>query len=449
MLQGRLQRSGPLITVTARVTAACSQQPLKTLVLEYDPSNVRSLPVGLAGVVTRTLHIPPIANRRTEPAPSNRDYVAGLKYLQNESQIDKAIASLDRAAAVGPQAASIWAALAEAYRLKYNITQEARFQVLAYESSRKAESLDPDSAPVCRITGMLRFDSGQYMRAEEDFKRAIELEPSNPDSYRRLAEVYKKSDRPQEALKAFLKAVEVAPDDFESYERLGALYYHGGEYEKAAKELRAAVERNAGEPAVHVKLASAYIELGQYANAEREVRVALGIRETSDALVDLGVALEYQGRDEEARVYERKAAELSPGDWLPWVNLGESSRRSGHKSESDAAYHKALDLTVARLKANAQDAYIRAIRAYVLARVGETSQAEIEIKQALSFPAMDSQVLRMAALTYEALGQREDTLRVLKDAPRALIADLSRHANMADLSRDPRFIELLASSNLP
>ena len=44
---------------------------------------------------------------------------------------------------------------------------------------------------------------------------------------------------------------------------------------------------------------------------------------------------------------------------------------------------------------------------------------------------------------------REDTLRVLKDAPRALIADLSRHANMADLRRDRRFIDLLASSNLP
>src|SRR5438046_1029348 len=89
-----------------------SQQP-PSLRLELDLSNGGSLPVGLAGIDTRTLHIPPIANRRTGPAPSNRDYVTGLKYLQNESQINKAIASLERAAAVDPHAASIWAALAE------------------------------------------------------------------------------------------------------------------------------------------------------------------------------------------------------------------------------------------------------------------------------------------------------------------------------------------------
>jgi serine/threonine protein kinase/Flp pilus assembly protein TadD len=448
VLHGNLRQNGASITVSATVTAACSQQALKALVLEYDASEAGSLPVGLAGVVTRTLHLPPIASRGTLKAPSNRNYVAGLKYLQHESQVDKAIALLERAAAVDRHVPSIWAALAEAYRLKYNITNDPRYRLLAKKTSCKAESLDPDSAAVCRITGILRFDSGQYARAEEDFKRSIELEPSNPGGYRRLATAYERLDRPQDALETLLRAVEVAPYDFESYQRLGGFYLGFGQYEKAAEQLRTAVELNPREPAVHVNLASAYIELGQYANAERELRIALGINETPNALVDLAVALEYQGRNEEASIYERKAAALSPDNYLPWLNLGESCRRTGRKAESDAAYHKALDLTLAGLKRNPQDAYIRAIRAYVLARLGERVQAETEIKQALSFPAMDSEVVRTAALTYEALGLREDTLAILKDAPRALIADLSRHANMADLRRDPRFIELLASYNL-
>src|SRR5205814_647399 len=77
VLNGNVRRNGPLMTVTATVTAACSQQVLKALVLEYDASDAGSLPVGLAGVVTRTLHIPPAASRGTQKAPSNRDYVAG------------------------------------------------------------------------------------------------------------------------------------------------------------------------------------------------------------------------------------------------------------------------------------------------------------------------------------------------------------------------------------
>jgi len=87
--------------------------------------------------------------------------------------------------------------------------------------------------------------------------------------------------------------------------------------------------------------------------------------------------------------------------------------------------------------------------AYVLARLGKNVQAEIEIKEALSFPAMDSQVIRTAALTFEALGLREDTLTVLNGAARPLIADLNRHANMAGLRRDPRFMKLLAGYASP
>ena len=449
VLTGNVRRNGAVTIVTATVTSACSQQTLKSLVLEYDTSEAGYIPVGLTGLVTRTLHLPPVASLETRKVPLNHDYVAGRSYLQHKSQVNKALVLLKRAAAVDHNAPSIWAALAEAYQLKYTITNDTRYHLLAMTASRKAESLGPDSAAVCRVTGILRFDSGQYARAEEDFKRSIELEPRNADGYRRLATVYQKLDRPQEAFKVLRRAVEVAPDDFTSYERLGSFYFDSGEYEKAAEELRAAVKRNTGEPTLHVGLASAYIELGQYANAERELRIALGIAETPEALVNLAVTLEYQGRDEEARLYERRAASLSPDTYLPWLNLGENCRRTGLKADSDRAYRKARTLIAALVEHNPQEACNRAIMAYVLARLGDRVRAENEIKQALSFPAMDSQVIRTAALTFEALGLREETLTVLSGAARPLIADLSRHANMADLRRDPRFIKLLASYNLP
>jgi len=56
-------------------------------------------------------------------------------------------------------------------------------------------------------------------------------------------------------------------------------------------------------------------------------------------------------------------------------------------------------------------------------------------------------VLREAAITYEVLHQRNDTLRVLQNAPKRLLEELSRQPDVKDLQRDPRFQKLVQSSN--
>ena len=54
-----------------------------------------------------------------------------------------------------------------------------------------------------------------------------------------------------------------------------------------------------------------------------------------------------------------------------------------------------------------------------------------------------------AALTYEALSQRKRTLEVLYSAPSEVLMDLSRWPDVADLSKDTGFQQLLVSQHLP
>ncbi len=54
-------------------------------------------------------------------------------------------------------------------------------------------------------------------------------------------------------------------------------------------------------------------------------------------------------------------------------------------------------------------------------------------------------MLREAAITYEALNKREDTLRLLRNAPRHLLEELSRQPDVKGLQNDPHFQELLQS----
>jgi hypothetical protein len=52
-------------------------------------------------------------------------------------------------------------------------------------------------------------------------------------------------------------------------------------------------------------------------------------------------------------------------------------------------------------------------------------------------------VLREAAIMYEILHRREDTIRLLRNAPSRLLEELSRQPDVKDLQKDPRFQELL------
>jgi len=445
VLRGDLQRSGAIINVRAAVVDACSQQNVKELALEYAPSDEGQMPLALAGVVTGALRLPPVRSAKSVNSSAYPDYAAALRYLQQESKVDDAIASLERATASDTHSVLAWAALAEAYRVRFKVNNEPRYQDLAVRAAKKAESLNPDAAPVCRITGLLRIESGLYARASEDFFRAIELDPMNPDGYLGLARAEQRMDRPQEALKAFFKAIEVAPRYFRAYQKLGGFYYDLGEYEKSAEQLRKVVELTPNAPEGYVSVSSVYIKLGRYADAERELRTALGLRETLDARVNLGAALAYEGRYLEAITHYQRAIVLAPNDYLSWVNVGDNFRRTHQPKQAQRMYRRALNLTQQEVSRSPQDAYVRAFVAYLFARLGQNGRAEYEISQSLQTPPADAQVLRVAALTYEALGKRQRTLSVLKDAPRSLIADLSRQPDVAGLRTDSRFTALLAN----
>jgi hypothetical protein len=100
-------------------------------------------------------------------------------------------------------------------------------------------------------------------------------------------------------------------------------------------------------------------------------------------------------------------------------------------------------LAEAELIRNPRSSILRASVAYLAARLGDTPRAESELAQALHSGANDSDTGWVAINTFEALGRRDDTLDLLKSLSYAVIADASRFPDLADLARDPRFIERL------
>jgi len=107
----------------------------------------------------------------------------------------------------------------------------------AVKSCTLALSQKPDDAALYKLRGNANFLSGNTKRAIEDFTRAAELAPGEPDGYRYRAAVYASLHRDREALADFNRAVAVAPDEPAPLEGRGYFYETRGQYGRAMDDL--------------------------------------------------------------------------------------------------------------------------------------------------------------------------------------------------------------------
>ena len=314
--------------------------------------------------------------------------------------------------------------------------------------AREAGLRNPDLAPVHRIAGILDQNAGQYELAENEYRRAMELDPNNSDAYRRLGQVLERNNRSDEALSAYRRAVEIEPQYYRNQQALGSLYFDRAKYNEAAEHFIKTTELAPAEPNAHYALGVTYLNLGRFTDAENELRFAIHLSETPASLYALGHVLMYEGKDQEAIPYISGALKLGPQIYLGWMNLGIAYRRTNRVSESDRANRQALGLAEKELTQDPRNGAIRSHLAYLCARLGDRERAQSEIAQALQFSPDDADTRWAAAITYEALGQRDRTLAVLNASPEGVLADLSHWPDVADLHKDPRFLQLLASHQL-
>jgi eukaryotic-like serine/threonine-protein kinase len=443
VLQGTLEQRSEEIKIHAYVTDVRSGVNTKEWTADYKPQEMRYAPGALAGVITGALHLP-LAGVATVNAAARADYLAGLSAVRRDSGVDVALASFERAVAADPDSPLTYAGLAEAQWFKYAASRDKVWLDRTTESVRQAETRNPDLPRVHVVAGLLKANAGWYEQATAEYLRAIELEPINGDAYRRLGEAYRKNNQLGEALASFRKAIEVDPQQYRNFQNLGSFYYQRANYEEAAKQFRTAVALGPNEASVHLAMGAVELDLGRLDTAESELRTSIRLHETPRALHTLGLVLMYQKRDAQAIPLMIRALALGPQLYLWWMDLGNAYRRVGRKSDAKRSYSRGLDLAEADMAKNPRIGVVRAGLAYLCAQLGDRRRAEFEIAQALQ-QSPDADTRWMAVTTYEALGHRDDTLSVLATSPSGVIADISRWPDVADLHKDSRFIQLLAS----
>jgi tetratricopeptide (TPR) repeat protein len=179
-----------------------------------------------------------------------------------------------------------WASLAEASEFAWELDRHRPSRLLtdARSAARRAVEVDPQSpeayAALCSI---LFFRDWNLTGADRACSRAVELNPRDVATHRRLADLRRVQGRWSEAAEQLERAIALVPSDAGLRLRKARLYYDAGQYERAAEEARTSLDINIGrqQPSWTRALllwGLCHESLGEIDEAEASYRAALAQR---------------------------------------------------------------------------------------------------------------------------------------------------------------------------
>jgi serine/threonine-protein kinase len=445
------------IFVAASLVDTESKRVVSARDLEIEREEFPSLTSLLLQKVTEMLALETTPDARRNPdeepaAPGVYEvYLQGQGYLQRYDRaenIDRAIASFDGALARDPKFALAHAGRAEAWLRKFHVAREVGALEQARASTERAIRLGPRLAQVHLTAGLVHEDAGEHALAIDSFEQALQMDASNVDAMRELANAYDGAGRPADAETTFQRAVRLRPGSWAACKDLAIFYNRHGRLEEALSWFQRVVALTPDNYAAYSSLGGVYLRLGRHEPAAAALQKSLALHATTVAYINLGAIRYFEERYAEASESFRKAAQLNPSDERAWGALGDALKMlPGQADEMAGAYRQAIALAERQAVLNPNDAELHSRLAMYDAYVGDRQAADTELASALRLASTDGTVLFRAALVHEELGRR---LQALDAIDKALHVDYSREEigkapALAGLRGDPRYTRMLTS----
>lgn len=314
VIEGHLQRAGRALRVTAQLLAVETGAALWNDRFEVEASDVFRVQDAIAERAAASLleslsrdERKLLARRDTSIPEARLAYIRG-RYLwsrRTESALEASLVQFQRALDLDPRYALAASGLADAYNLLG--AYGSRVPRVSFERAMTAAraALDIDET-VAEAHASLAFAIAHYdhdwVRAEREYRRALELAPGYATALQWLALCYAAQGRLEDAIATSRRATEADPLSPIVATDLGRHLYYARRYGPAAEQLRAAIELDPTFARAHQELGRVYRQgLADLAVAELTRAVALSER-ASSALAELASARVAAGDVRGARV---------------------------------------------------------------------------------------------------------------------------------------------------
>jgi len=391
LIEGTVQRVGNRVRIRVQLIDSASDRHLWARSYDHELKDVLVLQSSAARDIAEEVQ-GNVAIPQADVQPSNQhpvepdayeSYLKG-RYFWNKRTEDGLRRSIDyfqQAISQDPKFAAAYAGLAGSYSILGSDVLPARLaSSKAHAAAMKALELDPTIAEGHAELALVEFYyDWDWTRAEQEFRRAIELNPNYATAHQWYGYYLAAMGRFAEALEEARKAQQIDPLSL----------------------------------SINTTLAGRYRDLHQYAQAIDLNRRALEMDPNFlPALIALGAAFEDQGNWPEAVSQYQKAVAVSQNNPIALASLGSAY---GHLGDRDAARK-----VIARLQEASKHHYVSAFDlATVFAGVGDSDSAFQWLEKAYAD--------RESQMAFLNISRRMDPLR---SDPR--FADLLRRMGLND-----------------
>jgi TolB-like protein/Tfp pilus assembly protein PilF/predicted Ser/Thr protein kinase len=247
-----------------------------------------------------------LSRRYTDNPEAYQLYLQGIYWSSKSTResLNKGMEYFRQAIAADPNYALAYTGLAYYYYVADDwILSPNDSMPKAKEAAEKALALDPSLPQAHTERGeVYDFYEFKWADAENEFRRAIELNPDFAPAHTGYGWLLMSIGRTKEGIAENKRAVELDPLSLDANVYLGINFYYSRYYDEAAKQLQKTIEIAPDFWFAHAYLGRAYRELGRLADATAELQKAEqlsgGIAETRSGL---GVAYAAQGEKTKAR----------------------------------------------------------------------------------------------------------------------------------------------------
>ena len=349
ILEGSVQRSADQVRVNVQLIKAATDAHLWADTFDRKVTDVFAVESEIAKAVADTLRAKlsgaeqsAIVARPTENSEAHELYLKGRYFFgkrRGADDLKRAIDYFNQAIAKDPNYAPAYAGIADSYVILPGYSGELPADDFhkARVAADKAIALDNKLAEAHVSRGLVLEDLN-LKEAEEEYERAIELNPNYAAAHSFFAGLLPVLGEFDRAIAEAKRAVELDPVSVVTNSVLGWCYNFARRYPEAIAQFRKAAELDPSFPRLHIGLGLAYERSGQREQAIAEYQRAYDLGQYPEHQVDhaLLLAAIYVLKGERAKALqlldEFKA--LAQRGEVPALPVAEICARVGDKDQT-------------------------------------------------------------------------------------------------------------------
>jgi TolB-like protein/DNA-binding winged helix-turn-helix (wHTH) protein/Flp pilus assembly protein TadD len=304
ILEGSVRREGGVVRINAQLIRVKDQLHLWAHSYDRETGGLLALQNELGRAIAQQVQVklaPPYGGRSTNKYAPNPEayelYLKGLFSLNQRTfaEIDKSTEYFQRSIEKDPGFAQAYAGLADSY-VANAIRSPHDFFPKAKSAASRALELDDDLAEAHAALGAEKADfEYDWQGAEQEFKRAIQINPNYAEAHFRYAWTYLTPlGKSEQAFAEMKKALELDPFSRIYNTVFGLTYFYARKYDLAEEQFKKAIELNPDFFVTYYHFAWLHSQVGQYQNAISELskgRLLSGDESTVKSAASQDVAL--------------------------------------------------------------------------------------------------------------------------------------------------------------